>query len=144
VAAAKTRKRQSARKDIWFAAHVVNYFDDGRRTQKSFVVWENVYLISARTGSAARRRAETLGRRECKYSGTLTLNGKPVRMVFGGVRKVVWCAADPFRDDGTVTPEVSSLYDGVEATFSQFIVAGRRNLRALIGGEAVTLTIDDP
>jgi hypothetical protein len=129
-------KRKYSTKSIstWFAGHVILYFKEARRRQTTFVVWENVYLILARTLREAAKKAEALGRAECIDQGSLKVNGKPARMAFGGVRKVISCAANPMAKDGVLTSQVPLLYSGVEATFSQFLVRGRKNLRSLIAG----------
>lgn len=123
----------------WFAAHVILYFDQLRRRQATFVVWENVYLVFARTGREAARKAEARGRAECIEDDTLEVGGKPARLVFGGVRKVISCAADPEAKDGVLTSDVSVLYSGVEATFSKFVVRGRSKLRSLIAGRKTSV-----
>lgn len=140
MAARKTRAR---RRGLWFAAHVVLYFDERRRRQATFVAWENVYLIFARNVRQAAKKAEQLGRAECVEDAGLTVNGRPARMVFGGVRKVLWCAANPAAQDGLLVPQVPVMYSGVEATFSEFVVRGRKQLRALIAGRPTRLDYRD-
>ncbi len=119
--------------NLWFAGHVVLYFEQARRRQATFVVWENVYLILARNSREAAKKAELLGRAECGQ-GDLEVHGRPARLAFGGVRKVISCAANPRANDGVLTSNVPHMYSGVEATFSQFVVRGRKKLRSLIAG----------
>jgi hypothetical protein len=133
------RKKSTTRTGKWFAGHVILYFDQGRRRQATFVVWENVYLVFARTGRQAAKKVEALGRAECVEDDSLTVGGKPARLVFGGVRKVLSCAADPAAKDGGLTSDVPVMYSGVEATFSEFVVRGRNKLRALIAGRPISL-----
>jgi hypothetical protein len=118
---------------------VVLYFDEGRRGQATFVVWENVYLVFARNSREAAKKAEKLGRADCVEDDGLTADGKPVRLVFGGVRKVISCAANPRAKDGVLTSDVPVMYSGVEATFSQFLVRGRKKLRSLIAGRSTSI-----
>jgi hypothetical protein len=139
MAAGTNRTR---RRGIWFAGHVVLYFDEGPRHQETFVVWENVYLILARTPREAAKKAEKLGRAEC-IEQALTVEGRPARLVFGGVRKVISCAADPMANDGVLTPDVPLLYSGVEATFSQFVVRSKKDLRSLIAGRPTNIAYEE-
>jgi len=132
------RTNSTKARGIWFAGHVVLYFDEGRRGQATFVVWENVYLILARNSREAAKKAEKLGRADCVEDG-LTADGKPVRLVFGGVRKVISCAANPMANDGVLTSDVPVLYSGIEATFSKFLVHGRKKLRSLIAGQPTSI-----
>lgn len=124
---------------MWFAGHVLLYFDEGRRKQAAFIVWENVYLVFARTPRDAAKKAEALGRAECGEQGELEVDGRPARLAFGGVRKVISCAADPAAKDGGRTSRVALLYSGVEATFSEFLVRGKKRLRSLIAGRPTSV-----
>jgi hypothetical protein len=126
-------------KKRWCAASVilVVQFKSGR--QRTFPVWENVYLIAARSTEEARRRAEALGRAEENLEG-LTWKGKPAKMVFGGVRKVVFCAADPAVRGGHA---VTKLYDGVELTYSSMMLKSAADLDALIRGKPVTVVYEE-
>jgi hypothetical protein len=121
---------------------VVLYFAEARR-QATFVVWENVYLILARSPREAAKKAELLGRAECVEQGALRVNGKQARLAFGGVRKVISCAANPMAKDGALTSNVPHLYSGVEATFSQFLVRGRKKLRSLIAGRPTSIDYEE-
>jgi hypothetical protein len=124
---------------LWYAASVLLFFRRKTGRQRTFPVWENVYLIQASNDDEARQRAEELGRAEASQDG-LELNGKPAELVFGGVRKVVTCAADP-----TISGEstVAKLYDGVEVTYSSFIIESRADLEKLIEGKPVTVVYEE-
>jgi hypothetical protein len=102
-------------------------------------VWENVYLIFARNSREAAKKAEKLGRAQCVEDDTLTVDGKPARLAFGGVRKVISCAANPMAKDGVLTSDVPVMYSGVEATFSEFLVRGRKKLRSLVAGRPTAI-----
>lgn len=127
-----------AEKVQWFAASVILYFKFKTGSQREFPVWENVYLIRARSPSAARRRAESLGRAEALVDG-VEWNGKPASLVYGGIRKVVSCAANPATASAST---VSEIHDGTEATYSQYTVTSTA-LKALIAGEAATVRYDE-
>jgi len=120
----------------WWAAHVILYFEEGRR-QSQFLVWENVYLLRAKDASDAAKRGEELGRADCVPDETRTVGGRPAALVFGGVRRVAWCAAPPYRAEPTAL-----LRDGTEATFSTFVAKTRRDLKALIGGRPVVVAYE--
>ncbi|MBZ4419651.1 DUF4288 domain-containing protein [Myxococcus sp. RHSTA-1-4] len=124
---------------VWFAASVIMYFRLKSGRQRTFPIQENVFLIFARDFDEARIRAEELGRAEESQEGT-RWNGKPVEVVFGGVRKVVSCAADPAVPGSS---DVTKLYDGVEATYSSFLVKSRAELDALIQGKPATVVYEE-
>lgn len=124
---------------LWYAVSVVLFFRLKRGRQRSFPVWENVYLIKASSADEARQRAEELGRAEATSDG-LELDGKPAELVYGGVRKVVTCAADPAAPGEST---VAKLYDGVEATYSTFVVKSRADLEMLIKGQPVAVVYQE-
>ncbi len=124
---------------LWYAASVVLFFRRKAGRQRSFPVWENVYLIKAGSHDEARQRAEALGRANAGQDG-IELNGKPVELVYGGVRKVVTCAANPaLPGESTVT----KFHDGVEATYSSFVVKSKADLEKLINGKQVEIQYDE-
>jgi len=128
---------------VWYAAHAVLYFEDRKRRQSEYVVWENVYLIRARSAREASRRAENIGRKECVDDPSLRVNGRPTRLVFGGVRKIVACANSPYMKRGSVQSAVTAMREEVEATYSSFVLRNRRDLRDLISGKAVTVRYEE-
>lgn len=135
----KDGNERMAAKRIWFAAHALFYFKLKKGKQTTFTVMENVYLVHARNGNEARSRAEALAQAEAVADDSLTVDGKPAVMVFAGLRKILWCAADPSRPGG---PEVEKVYDGIEATYSTFTVQGRRELKALLEGKRATVAYE--
>lgn len=122
----------------WYAVHVIMFFKVKRGKQQVFPVWENIYLVNAKGPAQAKRRGEALGRAE--EEDGLTWEGKPVTMVFGGIRKVMSCAADPTRPGPS---DVKKLYDGVEATFNAYAVASRKDLNALIAGKNARVVYEE-
>ena len=124
----------------WFAAHVIVYFQWTDGPQSRFNVYENVHLIEAADGTAARARAEVLGRREAGDDrGTLRETDNagvvhPTRRVFAGVRKVLTVAHE--RED-------EQLGTDDEVTFSEFQVDDQQAIQRLASGEAVALTYTD-
>jgi hypothetical protein len=129
----------------WYAAHLVMYFDPkspeqawgGRAEEdREYVVLENILLFFSNSAAEARARAEEAGRIDEGYNDeTLRWGGHPVRMVFGGVRKVVECTWDE---------DESVLTEGDEVTYSELIVRGEENLGKLIRGDKVTVLLDCP
>jgi hypothetical protein len=124
----------------WYAAHVVLYFELREEPQEGYSVMENVYLVQAATDDEASARAEKRGRAACVEDESLTVNGKPARLVFGGVRKLIACAVNPERSGPA---EVETLEDGVEATYSFLVVSNRQELDALIKGEPVRILYEE-
>lgn len=126
------------RSKTWYAVSVIMYVKRASTRQRIFPVFENVFLVSATSPGEALRRGQVIGRREAS-AGELSWNGRAARLVFGGVRKVVACAPNPARRGSSF---VRSLHEGVEATYSQFAVAGEANLRLLIRGGRTRLTYE--
>lgn len=126
----------------WYAASAVMYFRLKRSVQQTeFVAWENVYLVKASSVGEARQKA----RRYAKAAsgddgGDLTVDGKPATLVFGGLRKVVECIGDPTTFQRN---DVIRLHDGVEATYSSFVVRSRKELDRLIRGKPAMVLYKD-
>ncbi len=124
----------------WYAASVVMYFQLKDEPQNEFYLWENVYLIEAPNGAEARRKAEYFGKlEEGDDDGTLKWNGKPVKHVYGGIRKLLTCAPPVT----SRSADNSKVEDGMEATFSAFTVANREGLDAFIRGEPVQVIYEE-
>ncbi len=124
----------------WYAASVVMYFELKDEPQQDYYVWENVYLIDAPDTAQARTKAEALGRmEEGDDDGSLTWNDKPARQVYGGIRKLVSCAPSLTGS----SPDNSRIEDGMEATWSAFMVGNRQDLETLIRGEPVQVLYEE-
>jgi hypothetical protein len=105
-----------------------------------YFAYENVYLVRAKSSAEARTKGETVGRAEAVDDDSLRWNGSPARYAFGGVRKVVSCAAATKRPgDGLVRV----FRDGDEATYSGFIVQDAAALRKLVRGKPVALVYEE-
>jgi hypothetical protein len=113
---------------MWYAAHVIMYFKRKQSSQRIYLVWENVFLIKAKTHEQAFKKSIAIGRSEEDTSDDLRWNDKPAALLFGGVRKLVEC------QDGQKPG--SRPVDGTELTYSQLIVKGKESLEKLIGGES--------
>jgi uncharacterized protein DUF4288 len=124
----------------WYAAHVVLYHEFREGSQEEYPVMENVYLVHAANEDEALAKAEKRGRSACVEDESLTVDGRPARLVFGGVRKLISCASAP-ESPGPSTAEV--IEDGVEATYSFLVVSSRKELDALIKGEPVQVLYEE-
>jgi hypothetical protein len=124
----------------WYAASVVMYFQLEDEPQAEFYLWENVYLIDAVDAAQARQKAEALGRlEEGDDDGSLRWNGKPARQVFGGIRKLLTCSPSLL----SRTANNEKLEDGMEATYSAFMVSSREDLDTFIRGEPVKVIYEE-
>ncbi len=124
----------------WYAAHVVLYYEFRDGPQVEYPVMENIYLIHAGTDDEAFAKAEKRGRSDCTEDESLSVKGRPARLVFGGVRKLISCIADP----ETLAPSpVETIEDGAEATYSFLVVSSRQNLDALIKGDPVNVLYEE-
>jgi hypothetical protein len=124
----------------WFAAHVVLYFEVDSSAEGPISVMENVYLIEAADEDTAWLKAEERGRADCGDSnGSLTLDGKPAELRYGGVRKLISPRRSAERLVQTPDDEPVDLpEDGTEVTYSRFVVSNREDLKALASGLPVS------
>lgn len=124
----------------WYAAHVVLYHELREGPQEEYPVMENVYLVHAVNEDEAFAKAERRGHSACVEDESLTVEGRPARLVFGGVRKLISCAT-PTESSGPSTAE--AIEDGVEATYSFLRVSSRKELDDLIKGEPVQVLYEE-
>ncbi|HYO53670.1 DUF4288 domain-containing protein [Archangium sp.] len=128
----------------WYAASVIEYVELIDEPQEEYSVWENVYLFHADDADAAQALAEKHGHESSAgASEGMTFNGKPARLVFGGVRKLISCAPNPFPFKPGASPEVETIENGVEATYSSFLVSSKADLDALVRGEPVRVLYEE-
>lgn len=115
---------------MWYSAHVIMHLKpNGQRTGKR-LVWENIILVQGDSPEIALEKAKKAGVEDQEYcSEGLTVDGKPAKMVFLGVRKLIEC-----RTVGDVEDKPA---DGSEVSFSEFLVEGDDDLRKLARGDAV-------
>lgn len=116
----------------WYAAHLIMYFKYRHARQRSFLVWENVVLIHAADSEEAYAKAERRGREEeaCDDE-TLTMGGRPAKMLFAGVRKVTLCV-DPHERPG----------DGTEVTYNEMRLTSERAVFQFAAGKSTRVTLD--
>ncbi len=130
------------RTHLWFAAHAVYSFELLRGRQTTFTLVENVLLIRARSSKAALVAAIALGKRQQLEDPSLTLDGKPARQKFLGIRKLVTCAAD-VSDDSSRDGRVREVHSGTEATYLTYRVTGRAALKKLMAGKEAELILEE-
>ena len=117
----------------WYSAHIILYLELREGAQDHYLVWENIFLIGAGSNAESFEPAERLGRSADEDDDpTLTLDGKPARWVFAGVRKLVECV-DPTERPG----------DGTEVTYNELIANSIEDVKKLAGGEDVRITYLD-
>jgi hypothetical protein len=119
---------------MWYAAHAVFYFKLINESQNSFLVHENIYVISASDRDTARAKAEIIGRanEEAGVDAHLELNGEKASYVFAGIRKIVEAETTP-------SPEGAPFAGGQELTYSVLEVDTLDEVLALAGGKMVTV-----
>lgn len=118
---------------IWYAAHIIMFaeFKDG--VQDKYPVMENIVLIHAKTVDEAFAKAEKIGKEEeGDCDGTFKWEERPVRFVFGGVRKLIECV------DKEQQPT-----DGTEVTYSFLEVADKESLDKLINDDPVQVLYEE-
>ena len=110
----------------WFGAHCLMLVEFLDGNQDSFFLWENILLISADTPEEAAGKASDLSRQQEGRQTNFTREGRPAKVVFAGLRKVVSCDVP---DDGRL--------DGMEVSYNELIVSNRSDLVKLCRGEEV-------
>lgn len=119
----------------WFAASAVMYVKLKEGDQVEFPVWENVLLIEAEDGEEAMKLAIERARQdEGDSKGSFTWDGKPATWLFAGIRKLLTVSHDSVDD---------KIGSGDEITFSQFVLSSEADVRALAGGDEVTLKYEE-
>ena len=118
----------------WYAAHMIQYFKYRQGRQRSFLVWENIVLIRARTLEEAFAKAEKRGWDDpcMDPDESFRWGGKPAEWVFGGVRKLTACV------DAEERPT-----DGTEVTYLEMEVGSKADLEKLIACQPVSVRIQD-
>jgi hypothetical protein len=121
---------------MWYSAHVIMHLKPKVRTKGEQLVWENVLLIEAESPEIAVKKAEMIGLEDqAANSDGLTIDEKPVTMVFVGVRKLIEC-----RTVGDIEDKPA---DGSEVTYSEFLLESEEDLRKLALGDPVKIMYRD-
>jgi hypothetical protein len=104
------------------------------------LVFENVYLVLGRTVSEARRKGAALAKAEARTGGVVEVGEFRGSLKFRGIRKVLWCAANPARRGPS---HAAKLHDGMEASYSRFLVSDANALARLSAGKPVNLSYEE-
>lgn len=111
----------------WYAAHVILFVEYKDGVQDHYPVWENILLIYAAEINEVAVIAEKRARQdEGDCDNSYTCDGRPARLKFAGIRKIIECEADSGR-----------LSSGREISYGQFEVATADELRLLAEGKEV-------
>jgi len=132
----------------WFSAHAIFFFayrEKGSRKpilpkspRARIRVMENIYLIRARPGRDAVEKSEQIVKAEVIFDPTSTLNGRPCRFVYAGIRKIIR-VCPPLKGLGA---KACAALHGTEVTYSDFEVRGMKAVRELVAGRPVQLRYD--
>ncbi len=122
-------------KKQWFSAHVIFYYEKINGNQDSYLVHENIYLISALDWQGAERVAERIGleNQDLSEDGHLELNEEKVSYKFAGVRKIIDVETQVENSDFHAQP------DGVEISYSEFEVDTLEEVLSLARGDMVNI-----
>jgi hypothetical protein len=119
---------------MWYAVHAIFYFELMNAEQESYLVHENVYLVSAATTEAAEDEAVRMAQddEDSNVDGHLEVNGEKARYRFAGVRKIIEAQTVPGSDD-------ELPISGREITYSVMEVDTLDEVKALAAGEMVNV-----
>jgi hypothetical protein len=117
----------------WYVASVIMSIKKNEK-QKNIPIYENFILIEALDSSHALENAIIISKNEAAANCDLLLNGKPARMVFEGIRKLI-TISNPVDRDLDSSPPVT----GTELTYSAYLVKTKNQLKSLISGKAVNI-----
>lgn len=122
-------------KKQWFSAHAIFYYEKINNDQDSYLVHENIYLISAIDWQDAESIAEKIGleNQDLSEDGHLELNEEKVSYKFVGVRKIIDVETQVENSDFYAQP------DGVEISYSEFEVDSLEEVLSLARGDMVNV-----
>jgi hypothetical protein len=116
----------------WYSVHALHFLEYKQGEQYDYLVWEHIYLIQA----ASFKHAEQKGKRRAQQDegdsgGTLTLDNRPVRLRFAGIRAVVECQ--------DLDLESGEPIAGTELSYSEFRVSSHEFAKLVAGESALVL-----
>jgi hypothetical protein len=119
---------------MWYCAHAIFYFKLIDSEQDSFLIHENVYLVSADNAASATEAAKQLAKtnEDLNEDGHLKLNDKKAEYLFAGLRKVIEVESHP--DSGW-----AGELRGLELTYSVFEVDTLDEVLSLTRDEMVNV-----
>jgi hypothetical protein len=110
----------------WYVAHVIMGHRLKNDPEDCIHVWENLYLLEGSTLEELTEKATQCGKDSIIDDPTFTVDGKPAREEFVGIRKIIEI------QNGDGPP-----HSGTELTFSAFVVKSEEDLRLLANGDDV-------
>ena len=118
----------------WYTASLIETFVMLDSEQSSFPVYENFILLEAKNPEIALEKAKAIGMSVNTLAEELTLDDKPARRVFVGVRKLI-TISNPFPMDLDETPPVTET----ELTYSEYELETFQDVEALAAGEKLSV-----
>lgn len=133
-----------------YTAHLVIIHEPLDVSPESFLVHENILLVSANSPEEATEIAERCGKQyESSLSEGLTIEDCEVRVRFCGVRKLISSYGHCFHSDGSVVPlDIEDLVSmraasACEISFSTYYVRTIDEAMRLGAGESILLDYDE-
>lgn len=118
---------------MWYTAHavLVALFKSG--SQNQFPVWENIYLIWARSDRDAFSKAEKKAKAEQgDSSGSFKWNGRPAEWKYKGIRQLTKCELRS-------TKNLAIEHESIEISHNEFILVGTKTLSGFCRGDQLKL-----
>lgn len=114
----------------WYLAHTIFFVKLVEGKQDEFPVWENVFLVRAKSSDVAFIKADRIAKKYEKSAKEMFYDEKPAFMLYKGIRKLV----------GTENELLEVvLKDGEEITYSHFEVKTEKDVERLVNGEEVNI-----
>jgi hypothetical protein len=121
---------------MWYAAHAVMVARFKSARQRTFPVWENIYLIWAATDEEAERKARKVAlQAEGDSRGSFRWEGKPAAWKLEGIRRLTKC---PTRTH----PNNMRSFDGLEVAFNEYVFVDSKSLNAFVEGEQIRVAVN--
>ncbi|MCL2872764.1 MAG: DUF4288 domain-containing protein [Betaproteobacteria bacterium] len=118
----------------WYVASVIMSIKKKEGKQKNLPVYENFVLVEGDDSDQALEKTIAIARNEASANGNMWLDGKPARMVFEGIRKLITISNPVDRDLDSSPPAT-----GTELTYSQYLIKTKTQLKHLVSGKAVNI-----
>ncbi len=116
---------------MWYCAHAILYWNyvGECKPDDDVLIWEHLYLIEADDAADAHVKAQRRAIEDESTDDSFTLNDRPARLKFAGVRKVVECQNTYVTHDDPI--------DGTELSYNTLTVKNLDDLKLLFAGEPV-------
>jgi Domain of unknown function (DUF4288) len=112
---------------MWYAVHAFLYFQYKDGSQDEYFGYENIYLVEADSVEEARTKGIARAKKdEGDSEGTLTSNGRPATLVFGGLLKFVECTDLDLQSEKPV--------DGTELSYSEMTMPNKQEFDNFVSG----------